>query len=124
MNNQFLRYPVLLLLTVVGMAGAGKSVVFAQAADDCSWTYAGSDRAAVKNRPITQESYTQVNAGKPITIADWYDLVCPMGKQVPPKSEISDKPMPGLETQKVTLRGFILTAKFERGEDHDIHAEV
>lgn len=118
MRNQAARYFVLLLLIIVGPMIVGNHVVFAQAADDCSWTYAGSDRAAVKNRSATQRS-TQVNRGRSITVGGWYDLVCPLGNQVPPKSEISeDRPIPGLETMKVILRGFILTVKFERGEDH------
>lgn len=118
--NSFWRFCALLISIFIGGAGAA-----AQPPDDCSWRYAGSDRAAVKNRSRRQRNYTEVNRGRPITVEDWYDLVCPFGSRVPPKSEISERrPIPGLETRKVTLRGFVLTAKFERAEDHDIHAEI
>src|SRR5437660_10270024 len=34
------------------------------------------------------------------------------------------KAMPGIETQTVTLDGFLVAAKFEATADHDIHAEI
>src|SRR5437899_11837969 len=34
------------------------------------------------------------------------------------------KAMPGIETQTVTLDGFLVAAKIEATADHDIHAEI
>jgi hypothetical protein len=94
-------------------------------ADDCSWKYEGSSRAEVKNRLPPVRGYRVHNRGRHITVKQWYDLVCGFASRVPDKREISeDEAIPGLETVRVTLKGYLLAAKFERGEDHDIHAEI
>jgi hypothetical protein len=37
---------------------------------------------------------------------------------------IKDSPISGVETQKVTVEGYLMAARFENSEDHDIHAEI
>jgi hypothetical protein len=94
-------------------------------ADDCSWEYAGSDREFVKNRLPPRRGYKVINGGRHITVSRWYGLVCGFAPRVPAKRDVpGDEPMSGLETVKVTLKGYLHAAKFERGEDHDVHAEI
>jgi hypothetical protein len=101
--------------------------------DNCSLKFTGSDRKAVKNRPVTtaqKENYTKFNGGSPISVDKWYEHVCEMDGQLPELKEISQtKPLPGIETVEITVRGFIVAAQFEEnkgkpGPDNDFHMEV
>lgn len=114
----FFTYAIVLILLALP--------AFAQKpTDDCSWEYEGSSRASVKNRLPPRRGYRVVNGGRHITVQQWYDLVCGFAPRVPDKRDISEEdPIPVLETVKVTRKGYLLAAKFERGEDHDIHAEI
>jgi hypothetical protein len=90
--------PLFIIGVMLTLLSFTTGLAAAQAADDCSWSYAGSDRAAVKNRKVSQPTYTTANRGRPVTVEGWYDLVCPLGLQVPERSEISQtSPIPGLE---------------------------
>ena len=91
----------------------------AQEPDDCSLKFTGSDRKAVKNRPVdtaSKQGYTSVNEGNSITVPAWYDMVCEMDGQLPHHlTEISQtKALPDVETIEGTVRGFILATQFER----------
>lgn len=118
---------ILKLVSTFAVASAllATPVVAQKTADDCSWKYEGSSRATVKNRLPPRRGYRVVNRGRHITVKQWYELVCGFASRTPIKRDVPEEdPIPGLETVKVTLKGYLLAAKFERGEDHDIHAEI
>jgi len=94
-------------------------------ADDCSLTFSGSARRDVKLRTAQDGShYESVNNGDSLTVAEWLKMTC---SQFDPKViEVKDVPIPGIETQKVSLQGYLVAARFENGAkgDYDIHAEI
>jgi len=94
--------------------------------DSCTIKSLANDRKSVKNRTAAKgEDYRVINNGDPITIPAFYDLVCGFADQLPNKKDISQtKPIDDFETVTVTVRGFLLAAKFESGEDRDIHAQI
>lgn len=99
-----------------------RSTLAGLAPDDCNLTFAGTARKAVKLRTASDgTSYTQVNGGKPITVAGWFTMACALDPKVP-KSVPASTPMPGIETQTVTLEGYLVAAKFD--PDRDLHAEI
>jgi hypothetical protein len=92
--------------------------------DDCSWENKSKARKSVKTRSAESgKNYRSYNDGKPITIAEWYKLTCSLDAKVPDQIP-ADSPIEGAETVRVTLRGFLLGARFERDGDHDMQAEV
>jgi hypothetical protein len=94
-----------------------------QEPDNCKWKSTAVDRAKVKNRALKLDRYPKHNNGESITISEFYDLVCSFN--APAKKDIVTKlPIPDLEEKTLTVRGFLVAAKFERGQDHDIHAQV
>jgi hypothetical protein len=95
-----------------------------RAPDDCSWQSESKLRKAVKLRTAADgKSYTDYNQGRPITVDEWFKLTCGLDALVPQQIPV-DRPIEGAETIRVTLRGYLLGAKFERDEDHDIHVEL
>jgi hypothetical protein len=95
-----------------------------QKPDDCSWENKSKARKSVKTRSAESgKSYDNYNDGKPITIGDWYKLTCSLDSKVPDQIS-ADSPIEGAETVRVTLRGYLLAARFERDGDHDLHAEI
>ncbi|HKA21142.1 MAG TPA: hypothetical protein VKN18_22875 [Blastocatellia bacterium] len=103
------------------------SITFPQVKpDSCTIKSLANDRKAVKNRtPAKGAGYRQINNGSAITVPEFYDLVCGFSDQLPDKKDISQtKPIDEFETVTVTVRGFLLAAKFEGGEDKDIHAQI
>jgi hypothetical protein len=89
-------------------------------ADAPSWTYAGSDRAEAKCRPLKAgKNYKAVG---PFTLDQFYRWVKQFNDRVPDK--VPPTAMDGIETYKVTVRAYLLAARFERGEDHDLHYQV
>jgi hypothetical protein len=98
-----------------------------QAPDDCNLQFTGSDRKRVKLRTEADgRNYFRVNGGRPIDIPGWFREVCTLDAAVPALNRISaTRPLDQLETRRVTIRAFLLGAKFESGNgDHDIHAEI
>jgi hypothetical protein len=92
--------------------------------DDCSWENKSRIRKSVKTRSAESgKDYINYNDGKPITIAEWYKLTCTLDPKVPDQIP-SDAPIAGAETMRVTLRGYLLGAHFERDGDHDMQAEI
>ena len=98
--------------------------------DDCSWQPAGGapsrpgSRKALKLRTADDgRNYKKYNGGKPIDIDEWFKFTCALDALVP-KEIPKDKPIEGAETMRVTLRGYLLGAKFMRNGDHDIHVEI
>jgi hypothetical protein len=92
--------------------------------DDCSWENQSKARKAVKTRSAASgKSYLNYNNGKPITIPEWYNLTCSLDAKVPAQIP-AEAPIAGAETVRVTLRGYLLGAHFEREGDHDMQAEL
>jgi len=99
-----------------------RSTLAGLAPDDCNLTFAGSARKAVKLRTASSGSaYTKVNGGTPISVAGWFTMTCSLDPRVPAQISAT-KPMQGLETQTVTLEGYLVAAKFDA--DRDLHAEI
>jgi hypothetical protein len=95
-----------------------------QPPEDCTWTFTGRSRKAVKNRsPEEGKSYRVYAHGRPISLAHWFTLTCSLDARVP--REVPEyTAMNGIETIVVTLRGYLLAARFQRKGDKDIHAEI
>jgi len=94
------------------------------AADDCSWEFAGKPRRAVKLRTAADgANYTNHNGGKPTSVSEWFAYTCTLDPKLPDDIP-ADQAMSGIETVRVTLYGYLVAARFERDEDHDIHAEI
>ena len=92
--------------------------------DDCSWENKSKARKSVKTRSAEiGKSYLNYNDGKPIAIAEWYKLTCSLDAKVPDQIP-SDAPIEGAETVRVTIRGYLVGAHFERDGDHDMQAEI
>lgn len=95
-----------------------------KAPDNCSWQSGSKLRKAVKLRTIKDgTTYTNFNHGQPISIDEWFKFTCSLDSTLPDKLP-EDQPLPGSETTRVTLRGYLLAARFERDDDHDIHVEL
>jgi len=122
MGNSFgLRITCGILLTLL----LAPTVAYAQkAADDCSWEFAGKPRRAVKLRTAADgASYTNHNDGRPTTVSEWFTYTCTLDPKLPDEIPAAQA-MSGIETVRVTLHGYLVAARFEREEDHDIHAEI
>jgi hypothetical protein len=110
---------VLLLLATILLAADDQ-----RKPDDCSWENKSKARKSVKTRSAESgKNYLKYNDGKPITIDEWYKLTCSLDARVPNQIP-ADSAIEGAETVRVTLRGFVLGAHFERDGDHDMQAEV
>src|ERR1700755_1504093 len=84
----------------------------------------GPSRKALKLRTAEQgKGYAKYNRGKAITIDEWFKFTCGLDALVPKEIPV-DKPIEGAETVRVTLRGYLLSARFMRGGDHDINVEL
>ena len=91
-------------------------------ADDCNLKFRGDGRKAVKLRTLGDgSSYAKLNDGKPVSVQEWYSITCSLDFKVPARVPAA-KPMQGIETQIVTLEGYLVAAKFD--PDRDIHAEI
>jgi hypothetical protein len=94
-------------------------------AENCDLTFAGSSRKDVKLRTLEDgKHYSAINSGNPISVAQWLAMACSTFDAATEGKAIRDSPIPGVETQSVTIEGFLMAARFENGEDHDIHAEI
>ena len=91
---------------------------------DCNVAFNGQSRAAVKLRKEADgQNYTRVKDGNVITVSDWFKMTCSLDPQLPPKSKVpEDQPMQHIETQVVTLKGFLMAAKLDG--DNDIHTQI
>lgn len=95
-----------------------------KAPDDCSWESTSKSRKAVKLRSATAgKAYTKLNNGRPLRVDEWFKFTCGLDSTVPEKLP-EEAPLAGSETVRVTLRGYLLGARFERDDDHDIHVEL
>lgn len=91
---------------------------------DCSWESTSKSRKAIKLRTANDgAAYIDFNAGRPISLDEWFAMTCKLDALVPEKLP-DDAPIPGAETVRVTIRGYLLAARFERDDDHDIHVEL
>src|SRR6266436_6208349 len=103
---------IILVLSLVMLAAF--AVNAQKAPDDCSWPSTSKSRKAVKLRGATLGSgYTKLNKGRPVTVEDWFKFTCELDATVPAKLP-EDTPLAGSETVRVTLRGYLLGARFER----------
>jgi hypothetical protein len=95
-----------------------------KAPDDCSWESTSKSRKVVKLRTTDNGStYTDFNSGRAISLDQWFEMTCKLDSLVPEKLP-DDSPIMGAETVRVTVRGYLLAARFERDDDHDIHVEL
>lgn len=89
---------------------------------DCIVAFAGTSRKAVKLRTEADgTNYAKLNGGNVIAVSDWFKDTCNLDPQLPakvPESQAMDK----LETQVVTLKGFLMAAKLD--PDNDIHTQI
>jgi hypothetical protein len=103
---------------------ASQSTGRAEAPDSCSLTFEGRARRAVKLRtPQAGVHYKKINGGSPITTDQWFETMCGFDSELPDQIP-TIVPMQGLENKEVTLRGFLMGAKFEKDGDQDVHAEI
>jgi hypothetical protein len=117
------------LVALSSTAATNKRQVDVSQADNCnlkytgaSFTIRGSARNAVKLRTANDgAAYTFIHDGHPLTVAEWLRITCQFHPSV---LSITNKPIAGIETQKVALEGFLVAARFENAGDHDIHAEL
>jgi hypothetical protein len=145
---------VLILAIASGVSSQQASQVGAQQSanvnaqlppDDCSWPSTseqatgaggqaagaggqsaarGPSRKPLKLRTAEQgKGYLKYDRGKTITIGEWFTFTCGLDALVPKEIPV-DKPIEGAETVRVTLRGYLLSARFMRGGDHDIAVEL
>jgi len=133
MYRPFLTVVIAAILAVLFPLGATsqktskrtKAEIPVSEADDCSLTFNGSARRDVKLRTVQDGShYESVNNGDSLTVAEWLKMTY---SQFDPKVlEVKDVPIPGIETQKVSPKGYLVAARFENEAtgDHDIHAEI
>jgi hypothetical protein len=82
-------------------------------------------RKDVKLRTVEDgKHYSTINGGQPISVAEWLTMACSTFDPETVGKTLKDSPITGVETQTVTIEGFLMAARFENGEDHDIHAEI
>lgn len=113
-----------LFLAAVTLLLIASPAISQRAPDDCSWQSGSKLRKAVKLRTADEgRNYTDYNQGRPITIDEWFKFTCGLDALVPQQIP-ADHPIEGVETVRLTLRGYLLGAKFERDDDHDIHVEL
>ena len=109
---------------LIVLASMFASLTIAQQPDDCSWESTSKSRKAVKLRTANDgAAYSNFNSGKPISLDQWFAMTCKLDSLVPEKLP-DDSPITGAETVRVTVRGYLLAARFERDDDHDIHVEL
>src|SRR5215471_5398369 len=104
-------------LSAIVLVAILAAITQAQAfSNDCSLSFKGSYRKAVKLRKTADgASYTIHNNGDPIKVADWFGLVCGFDPKLKGKNiTTSTKVINGIETTQVSLEGFLLGARFER----------
>jgi hypothetical protein len=101
--------------------------------DDCSWEFLGVSRKAVKLRSENDgRTYQKFKQGNPISVAQWYDLVCSFDAKIPEDfRKISEQEaLRDMETIEVTLQCWLLATRLEHSEgnskekDNDFHIEV
>lgn len=94
-------------------------------AENCDLPFAGKSRKDVKLRTVADgRRYSTINGGQPISVAQWMAMACSTFDPATEGEAIKDSPINGVETQKVTVEGYLMAARFEDGGDHDIHAEI
>lgn len=114
-----------LSVSLLGTTKHKKPAIPVAEAENCDLTFAGSSRKAVKLRTVEDgKHYTAINGGQPISVAHWLAMACSTFDPATVGKAIKDSPIIGVEAQTVTIEGFLMAARFENGEDHDIHAEI
>jgi hypothetical protein len=115
-----MRTTFLLIIALFALAGVRAQ----KAPDDCSWQSGSKSRKTVKSRSLSDGAkYTNFNRGRAISIDEWFKFTCGLDPTVPDRLP-EDSPLVGSETTRVTLRGYLVAARFERDDDHDIHVEL
>lgn len=119
---------VVLCLSIT-LLGAGKKhkkpAIPVAEAENCDLTFAGKSRKDVKLRSVDDgKHYSTINNGQPISVAEWLTMACSTFDPETVGKPIKDSPIKGVETQKVTVEGYLMAARFENGGDHEIHAEI
>lgn len=94
---------------------------------DCDWSPDAHARKSVKERaPSLAASYKALgSAASPKTPAWFFDTACKTWQPGVADLDVGDDAdVVDVEKQKITVRGWIVAVKFERGEDHDFHFEL
>jgi hypothetical protein len=83
MKAATLRILVCCVLTCAAQPKPKRSTLAGIAPDDCNQTFAGSARKAVKLRKASDGStYTKVDGGNAISVADWFTMTCALDQTV------------------------------------------
>lgn len=96
--------------------------------DDCTLTFRGRSRKAVKLRPASlKDTYTPTGTSDaPLTPEVWFTKICDWQTRVPdPVPETTA--IPAIEEQVVTMDAFIMAVRFENFPivgDRDFHVEL
>jgi hypothetical protein len=89
----------------------------------CALRFEGEDRKVVKLRAPRYLNYRALNAGRPLSVAQWFAYVCTFDEEVP--TERRDVPQDRaleMENNLVVLRAYILAVR--REDDNDFHVQV
>jgi hypothetical protein len=119
-----------ILLIVVSGFSASKHkppISSGKSPGDCDWTQNAVAREPVKDRdPSVAAGYHEIGTpALPKAPAWWFDTVCTNWEPKVKNTNVDDNTgVLDLEKQKVTLTGWIVAVKFERGQDHDLHVEL
>jgi hypothetical protein len=104
-------------------------LAIAQRPDDCALEFKGHSKRSVKLRTGADgASYELWKGGEAMTLDEWFAHTCGrrFNERVP--SEVDDGPdakaIAGVETARVKVKGWLLAARFEKHEDHDLHIEI
>src|ERR1051325_8646407 len=97
----------------------------AQAPDDCSLTFNGTARKAVKLRPRSlAATYTTFGtAAAPRDLTAWFAAACMWQAKVPATIP-ETAPIVGAEDQVATLQAYLVAVKYEGDGDRDFHIEL
>ena len=126
------NWPRVLAIFLMGVVAVGATALWRaqlkrlndRMPDDPSWRYHRGSRVPVKARTVRDgANYTVFNGGKPISVTRYFDLVRSLEPKLPKKVP-NNKAMRGIETIRVTVRGYLVEAHFQRKGDKDMHATM
>jgi hypothetical protein len=92
----------------------------------CDLGFDGSARSSAKNRKPSDGAGYDVHGdiNNPLSIAEWFTLTCSLDKKpgLPLKVKDTQATLPGIETTTVTVKGFVVAAKWDA--DNDLHVQL
>ena len=100
--------------------------ILAQPSPGCDLGFNGSARAEAKNRKPSDGAGYDVHGdiNNPLSIADWFTLTCSLDQKpgLPLRVKDTQATLPGIETTTVTVKGFVVAAKWDA--DNDLHVQL